>query len=107
MTYRFEISERARADADEVYAWIAQHSPEQAERWYQGLFEQIEVLTSHPLRCPLAAENDKFPEEIREMLYGKRRNKYRIFFDPRRHGGRPLRPPQRPRRDRAVNRGGR
>ncbi len=80
MTYRFEISDRARADADEAYAWIAQSSPEQAERWYQGLFEQIETLTSRPLLYPVAAENDKFPEEIREMLYGKRRNKYRIVF---------------------------
>ena len=80
MTYRFEISERARADADEAYAWIAQRSLEQAERWYQGLFEQIETLTSHPLLCPVAAEDDKFPEEIREMLYGKRHNKYRIVF---------------------------
>ncbi len=80
MTYRFEISDRARADADEAYAWIAQRSPEQAERWYQGLFKQIETLTSHPLLYPVAAENAKFPDEIREMLYGKRQNKYRIVF---------------------------
>lgn len=80
MTYRFEISDQARADADGAYAWIAERSPEQAERWYQGLFKQIEILTCHPLLCPVAAENDKFPEEIRVMLYGKRQNTYRIIF---------------------------
>jgi plasmid stabilization system protein ParE len=80
VTYRFEISDRARADADEAYAWLAERSPEQAERWYRGLFDQVAILTAHPLRCPLAAENDKFPEEIREGLYGKRRNTYRVIF---------------------------
>ncbi|MGO9916248.1 MAG: hypothetical protein ACLQIB_16310 [Isosphaeraceae bacterium] len=34
------------ADADEAYAWIAEHrSPAQAERWYQGLIKQMETLT--------------------------------------------------------------
>lgn len=80
MKYRFEITAQALADADQAYAWIAERSPERAERWYRGLFEQIETLTSFPLRCPLAAEDPKFPEEIRELLYGKRNHKYRIIF---------------------------
>ena len=40
----------------------------------------METLTRHPLRCPRAAESDRFPEELRELLYGKRKNKYRIIF---------------------------
>jgi plasmid stabilization system protein ParE len=68
-------------DADAAYAWIAEHlSPAQAERWYQGLFQQMETLTRQPTRCPRAAESDWFPEELRELLYGKRNNKYRILF---------------------------
>lgn len=81
MTFRIEITARAQADADAAYEWIAAHlSPARAERWYQGLFQKIEILQHQPLRCPLAAENDKFPEEIRELLYGKRPNRYRIIF---------------------------
>jgi plasmid stabilization system protein ParE len=80
LKYRLRITARAMGDADEAYAWIAERSPTQAERWYQGLFQQIETLTSQPTRCPRAAESDKFPEEIRELLYGKRKNKYRIIF---------------------------
>jgi plasmid stabilization system protein ParE len=79
--YQIEITARAQADADAAYAWIAEHlSPERAERWYQGLFKQIETLTRQPQRCPLALENYEFPEEIRVLLYGKRANKYKILF---------------------------
>jgi plasmid stabilization system protein ParE len=81
VTYRLRVTARAVGDSDEAYAWIAEHlSPAQGERWYQGLFKQMETLTRQPSRCPLAAENPKFPFEIRELLYGKRKNKYRIIF---------------------------
>ena len=69
MTYRVRVAARAVADADESYDWIAEHgSPAQADRWYQGLFKQIETLAKHPTRCPRAAESDKFSEELRQLL---------------------------------------
>jgi plasmid stabilization system protein ParE len=81
VTYRLRVTARAVRDADEAHAWIAEHlSPAQADRWYQGLFKQMETLTQHPTRCPRAPESDRFPEELRELLYGKRKNKYRIIF---------------------------
>ena len=81
MTYRLRVTARAVADADEAYAWISEHlSSAQTERWYQGLFKQMETLTRQPNRCPRAAESDRFPEELRELLYGKRNNKYRIVI---------------------------
>ena len=40
----------------------------------------METLTRQPTRCPRAIESGKFPEELRELLYGKRRSKYRIIF---------------------------
>ncbi len=81
MTYRLRVTAQAVADADEAYAWIAEHSSAAlAERWYLGLFKQMETLTRQPLRCPRAAESDKFPEKLRELLYGKRKNKDRIIF---------------------------
>jgi plasmid stabilization system protein ParE len=81
VTFRLRVTARAVADADAAYAWIAEHhSAARAERWYQGLFRQMETLTRQPNRCPLAAESERFPEELRELLYGKRGNKYRILF---------------------------
>jgi plasmid stabilization system protein ParE len=80
--YRIEITAQAQADAEAAYAWMVEHiSPAFAAAWYQELFEQIETLAQHPKRCPLAAESDRFAEDIRELLYGKRRqHKYRILF---------------------------
>ena len=49
MTYRLRVTAQAVADADETHAWITEHgSPDQADRWYQGLFTQMETLTKHP-----------------------------------------------------------
>ncbi len=33
-----------------------------------------------PKRCSLARENDYFSQEIRQIIYGKGRNAYRIIF---------------------------
>ena len=33
-----------------------------------------------PKRCPLARENKYFSKEIRQLLYGRGRNTYRILF---------------------------
>ena len=47
------------------------------------ILRKIDTLRRHPSRCPLAAEDDRFPEEIRELLYGrsgKRIHKHRIIF---------------------------
>lgn len=81
MTSRLRVTGRAVADGDETHAWLAEHtSLDQADRWYQGLFKQMETLTKHPTRCPRATESDRFPEELRQLLYGKGRNKDRIIF---------------------------
>lgn len=72
MTYTLRVT--ARAVADEAHAWMAEHLfPAQADRWYQGLFRHIETLTRQSQRRPRAAESDIFPEELRELLYGKRK----------------------------------
>ncbi len=81
--FRIEVTANAQADADAAYAWMAENiSPTFAEQWYQGLFKPLETLTKHPTRCPLARESDRFAEEIRELIYGKRKhkNKYRILY---------------------------
>lgn len=62
--YRIEVTARARDDADAAYAWMVENiSTAYAERWYEGLFRQIETLTRHPARCPIAPESRKFPKK--------------------------------------------
>jgi plasmid stabilization system protein ParE len=81
MDYRIRLTLRAVADAEDAHGWMAEHlSPLQAARWYVGLFDAIESLRSFPHRCPLAPEADAYGEPIRQLLYGKRRNAYRILY---------------------------
>jgi plasmid stabilization system protein ParE len=83
MTYRIELAASAKADIRDATRWLRDEaSPTAADKWLTGLFKAIATLEKQPLRCPLAAENDKFPQEIRELLYGRRKkHKYRIVFE--------------------------
>ncbi len=81
MSYRIEISSVAEAEADSAFLLLSQiTSPEKARQWYEGLLRAIESLSQMPKRCPLARENKYFSQEIRQLLYGRGRNSYRILF---------------------------
>jgi plasmid stabilization system protein ParE len=74
VNYRVEMSESAEAEADQIYLWISQRSPESAARWYSGLLKACQSLSVFPHRFPV------LPRElaVRRMLYGKYRVLYRI-----------------------------
>lgn len=81
MLYRIEISSVAEAEVDKAFLWISQRvSAEQAKDWYGGFLLAIRSLEKMPNRCALAKENEVFSLEIRQLLYGKGRNCYRILF---------------------------
>ena len=81
MSYPIEISSVAEAEADNAFLRLSQlTSPEQAKQWYEGLLKAIESLSEMPKRCSLARENEHFSQEIRQLLYGRSRNSYRILF---------------------------
>ncbi len=79
MTYRVVVSDRASQQIREAYLWYATRSETAGRRWYSGISKAIESLRHTPLRCPIARESPKFPVEIREAAYGRRRN-FRIVF---------------------------
>jgi plasmid stabilization system protein ParE len=87
MTYRIVIEPTAEREIRSAVRWKTENaSATLAARWYNGLIQKIDTLRRHPTRCPLAPEDDKFPEEIRELLYGragKRSHKHRIIFTTR------------------------
>jgi plasmid stabilization system protein ParE len=81
VTYRIEISSVAEAEADNAFLHLSQvTSPTIASKWYSGLLQAIASLSQMPKRCSLARENEYFSQEIRQLLYGKGRNSYRILF---------------------------
>jgi plasmid stabilization system protein ParE len=81
MKYRIEISSIAEAETDGAFLNLSQlTSPVKASQWYGGLLEAIESLSVMPNRCSFARENKYFSQEIRQLLYGKGRNSYRVLF---------------------------
>jgi plasmid stabilization system protein ParE len=80
MEYRIKAARRAVVDADEAFDWIARRAPRTAARWYAKLFAAIDTLETNPARCSVASESDACPEEVRQLLFGKRRNAFRILF---------------------------
>lgn len=81
MKYRVEISSIAEVEADSAFLRLSQiSSPAKASEWYSGLLEAITSLSQMPKRCPLARENDHFTQELRQLLYGKGLNSYRVIF---------------------------
>jgi plasmid stabilization system protein ParE len=55
-------------------------NPEFADRWLRGLMNAIATLQENPQRCGLAIEHEIFSEEVRQLLYGKAKNMYRILY---------------------------
>jgi hypothetical protein len=40
----------------------------------------IATLQEKPQRCALAVEHEIFPEQVRQLLYGKSKTIYRVLF---------------------------
>ena len=81
MKYRIEIASMAEAEADQAFLRLSQvTSPTTAGQWYAGLLKAIDSLAYMPKRCSLARENEYFSQEIRQLLYGRGRNLYRVLF---------------------------
>ncbi|HBB32260.1 MAG TPA: type II toxin-antitoxin system RelE/ParE family toxin [Cyanobacteria bacterium UBA8803] len=78
--YQVVIQPVARKAIEEAYFWLSNYSPKNARTWLEGLYKAILSLGNMPLRCSLAFENNFFDEEIRQLVYGKGRNAYRILF---------------------------
>lgn len=81
MKYRIEIFSVASSASDEAFLHLCQTtSPTRASQWYAGLLQAIESLSQMPKRSSLERENEYFSQEIRQLLYGRGRNSYRILF---------------------------
>ena len=79
MAYTVILEEQARNEIAEAADWIAQCSPQRALLWHFEIEEAAFSLEESPFRCPLAPENELFPEEIRQLIF----QPYRILFTVR------------------------
>jgi len=60
--------------------WLARTSPGAAARWRIGLLRIVEKLESDPNRYSGAEEGVDLDVDLRELLYGRRRNIWRVLF---------------------------
>ena len=76
MNYRVQIGKEAHDELAEAFWHIHDDSPANAKIWLQGLYDKIDSLESMPERCAFARENDKFEEELRQLVF----HSHRIIF---------------------------
>jgi plasmid stabilization system protein ParE len=80
MAYQVRTTKTAEAQIELAYRWLRSRDPDYADRWFRGLMNAIATLQEKPLRCMLARESSILPEELRQLLYGQGRNRYRVLF---------------------------
>ncbi len=78
--YQVIIQPAAQKAIEESYFWFSNHSSLKARTWLEGLYKATLSLENMPSRCSFAFENNFFDEEIRQLVYGKGQNAYRILF---------------------------
>ena len=80
MVFQVKTTKTAELQIETTYLWLKKRNSTYADKWFKGLMNVIASLQEKPRRCSLATENKMFPEEVRQLLYGKSRNRYRILF---------------------------
>ncbi len=81
MAYLVELTLRAEQDLDYLYQRISADDSAAAARWFNGLEEAIYTLERLPRRCPIAAESKKPKRRLRQLLYGAKRDVYRVIYE--------------------------
>jgi plasmid stabilization system protein ParE len=80
MPFQVIFRPRARSDITATASWLARSSPTAAARWRTSLFRIVENLETDPNRYPAADEAADLGVELRELLYRRHRNVYRVLF---------------------------
>ena len=81
MKYDVRLTDEAKQNVRDAFAWYAERSQAAADQWYAGFLKLLESLAIEPHRHPIAMENSRFPIELRRANYGSgRRLTHRIIF---------------------------
>lgn len=80
MTFQVVFRPRAESDIAATVAWLARTSSAVAARWRTGLLRIVENLETDPNRYPVADQAADLGVDLRQVLYGRRRNVHRVLF---------------------------
>jgi plasmid stabilization system protein ParE len=76
MAFTVRTLPRAEFDAQQIYDWISERSPDGARRWWDAFLVANDNLKHDPVRYSLAPEAQFCNREIRQFLFRTRRGKY-------------------------------
>ena len=68
--FQVELTPEAERDIQQNYEWWRDNrSPEQARRWYEQIFVEMQTLQHMPERCPKSPEAAKIRRNIRQLYF--------------------------------------
>jgi plasmid stabilization system protein ParE len=74
------VQRLAIQDLDDAFVWAACEAPSTAARWLDRFQSALQRLATNPQYCPRAREHRKVDLELRETLFGKTPNVFRVIF---------------------------
>jgi len=80
MTYRVILQRFAVQDLGDAFAWVARRAPATAARWLDRFQDFLQQLDTNAPLCTRARESRKVSLDLRETLYGRRPNVFRVIF---------------------------
>lgn len=81
MPHHVLVLKRAEQDLQAAADWIAEQSPQAAERWFNAFVAALVSLENNPQRCGLAPENENSSYELRQLIFRPQHGRaYRAVF---------------------------
>ena len=81
MAFHAEIQPQAYDDLDRIAGYIKDsNSFATAEKWFNGIMDQIDTLKEMPERCQIAPESEDFGQPVRVLLFGRKNRTYKVFL---------------------------
>jgi len=81
MKYEVVLTHEADRNVRSILAWYEDRSESAADRWYREFARVVVSLSNDPMRYGMARENERFPIELRQLVFGSgRRKTHRIIY---------------------------
>jgi plasmid stabilization system protein ParE len=80
MRYRVLLTKRFARHLQEMGDYIAADNPKRAVSWIEEVEAKVMKLDYFPESHPYARENESHDIELRQLVFGRGRDKYRVIF---------------------------
>jgi plasmid stabilization system protein ParE len=78
--YQLVYQPSAAEELEQAIEWSFEKYPGDAHAWCNEFLTAIEALALDPDRHPLAREDGRFTQTIRQLLFGRGRSVYRVLY---------------------------